>query len=482
MNVPIAYDPNVNPLTPKMSVSRILWRYISHHKAAYGSLLVVVIIASALSQIDFFVIKKIIDTASTGGGDMHARVQAAMWFVVILFGMDITKNLLFRISGFIGSATWPKSRAEIRSDLFSYLSRHSHQYFADRFAGALGTKISSSSGALDNMLSTIFWEYITGIVVVGTASVMLWLSSHTLGYIFFGLVCVYALFSLSLLGPKQQKLNRAYSDARSNSAGKTVDVITNMWNVQSSGRGYEETSFLLGVFQGEGAAQTKSWRHHETIHLFQNLGLTAVLSAISVSALWLYGKGSLTTGDLVLVFLSGVSILKFVRDLGRTSVNFYEKANDIRDAFEEIVVPYQLESKPVAKPLLVPKGEISFREVNFSYLTGKPVFEGLNLTIRGGERVGMVGRSGAGKTTLAHLLNRFYDIQSGSITIDGQDIRDVVLDSLRRSIAVVPQDPVLFHRSLTANIGYGRPEASEEEIQNAAKLAHAHEFISHLHE
>jgi len=192
---------------------------------------------------------------------------------------------------------------------------------------------------------------------------------------------------------------------------------------------------------------------------------------------WWYG-GLLTLGDIVLVQAYLLRIFDQLWDTGKNIRAIYESLADANEMTEMLLVPHEVQDKPGARALTVSKGELELRNVTFAYPTYAPVLKDFSLLVHPGERIALVGQSGAGKSTIVKLLLRFSDIQGGQILIDGQNIAECRQDSLRRSIALVPQDPILFHRPLLENIRYARPQASREEVIRAAKLAHCHEFIA----
>lgn len=199
--------------------------------------------------------------------------------------------------------------------------------------------------------------------------------------------------------------------------------------------------------------------------------------------IWLWSLGKISIGSVLLVFMISLGILQQVRSLAQRALDFNEKKSDIQDAISTIIVPYEIKvNEKDASESPIKSGSIELKNMTFAYDERDDVFKNLTLSIPHGQKVGFVGVSGSGKTTLVLLLQRFYEIQSGKILIGGKDISTISQNSLRNAIAVVPQDPVLFHRSLFENIAYGSPNASEEDVVQSARLAHADEFISTIPE
>jgi ATP-binding cassette subfamily B protein len=196
--------------------------------------------------------------------------------------------------------------------------------------------------------------------------------------------------------------------------------------------------------------------------------------------LWM--DGAISVGSFAMVASLLLMVINDIRTLSRRFLEFFEYIGNVTDGVSVIVRPHEVVDLRGARELAVARGEIRFEDVHFGYAGGMQVFRGLNLTIAPGQRVGLVGFSGSGKSTLLNLVLRLYDIQGGRILIDGQDIREVTQDSLRRAVSMIAQDPMLFHRSLRENVRYGSLEATDDEVQDAARRAHAHEFIMSLPE
>lgn len=235
----------------------------------------------------------------------------------------------------------------------------------------------------------------------------------------------------------------------------------------------------MNVFEDEANKNLTSWGYMERIRLWQGVVMAFFIAAIGIMAIWLWSIKQISIGSIVLVFIVSPGILQSVRSLAQRMLDFNEKKSDIQDAITTIIVPYEIEPQEYnEQEPSITDGSIELQNMTFAYDERGNVFENLSLTIPHGQKVGFVGVSGSGKTTLVLLLQRFYEITSGKIIIGGHDISTISQDTLRRAIAVVPQDPVLFHRSLFENIAYGSPNASHEEVIEASRLAHADEFIA----
>ena len=262
--------------------------------------------------------------------------------------------------------------------------------------------------------------------------------------------------------------------------GELVDVIGNFSVVRAFGAVLREQRRIGATVAGEMAARRRSLIYLENLRLIHAV-LTVFASAGVIAwgvLLWQTGRASV--GDIVLVTSLAFTILHSTRDLAVALVDLTQHVARLEEAIGALLMPHELPDHADAMPLVPGPGQVTFEHVRFAYPSRAPVLREFDLTIEPGQRVGLVGFSGAGKSTVLSLLQRFYDVESGRITIDGQDIRDVTQESLRQTMAIVPQDISLFHRSVLENIRYARPDATEAQVLAAAEMAHCREFIEAL--
>lgn len=390
--------------------------------------------------------------------------------------------LLWQLSGTLGRRVRPDITRQAKLALFEYSRRHSHRYWNDHFAGALANKISTAGKALGDVFDMVVWDFTVQIVIFASTIAFFFWVHPSLALI--GSLLAAILFGfLFLFTNKVRSLAKTYADMRSLSHGKVVDSVTNIWNIISFTGGMRERAMLDAQFRTEQRAELASWSYRDHLRGVQMFVLQLAFAGFMAYTVYLWADGLITVGDIAVIFTLTGALLRQVREFSHRLPQFMERGSDIQDALDTLVVPYDIEDTAGAVPLVASSGAVEFAGVDFRYREGLPlVFEGLSLAIPAGQRVGLVGVSGAGKTTLVALIQRLYDLSGGAIRIDGQDISGVTLDSLRQAIAVVPQDPVLFHRSLWDNIGYGRPDATHEQITEAAKRANAHDFIERIPE
>ena len=290
-------------------------------------------------------------------------------------------------------------------------------------------------------------------------------------------VMVVALFRLAAAG---RPLHHEFADKAAAVDGEMVDVISNMPLVWSFCGLVRERRRFDATVAREMAARRSSLLYLERLRIL-HASVTIVLTiGLLAWSIILWERGAVTTGDVVLACTLGLSILHATRDLAVALVDVTQHVARLSEALLTLLVPHQLRDHPEAASFVQRGASVRLENISFSYPNGKAVFKGLSLRLEPGQRVGLVGPSGGGKSSLVALIQRFYDLQDGRILIDGQDIARVTQESLRSAIAVVPQDLSLFHRSAMDNIRYGRPEATDNEVIEAAVFARCRDFIEAL--
>jgi len=259
-----------------------------------------------------------------------------------------------------------------------------------------------------------------------------------------------------------------------------VDAVTNVMNAKLFARDEHERGYLDRYLDEEVQAARRTFWFMERMRWFQFIATLSLQVGMIAYAARLWIDEEISAGSFAMVASLLLLVINDIRNLSRRFLEFFEYVGNVTDGVGIIIRPHEVTDAPGARELVVTRGEIRFEDVDFSYPGGAQVFRGLSLTIRPGERVGLVGFSGSGKSTFLNLVLRFYDIQKGRILIDGQDVRDVTQDSLRRAVSMIAQEPMLFHRSLRENVRYGSLDATDDEVQDAARRAHAHDFIVSL--
>lgn len=429
-----------------------------------------------------YIIMRLIDTI-TGIGENRSEMWSLLAKPIIMgITLWIGVEISFRLGGIFLAKVLPKIEADVRMAMVRYVERHSYNYFSNNFAGSIANKISDMVLSMENVLrlvTQLFFPVLLALVisVVLFASInyyfalilMAWLTAH---------IGISLAFSRNCA-----RLSDEHAVARSTLAGKIVDSLTNHNNIRLFSRHQYEMRYLAKYQNDE---KDKHWLSLWYIEKMKfGMGLVTFLGAgIAMNWYMLYSwqQGEITTGEVVFIFNTSWNITMMAWLAALELPTFYKEIGVCKQALTIIQDVIEIEDDPNAKPLKVTQGEITFENVTFHYLPQSNIFQDKNLTIQAGEKVGLVGFSGSGKTTFVNLILRYFDVEKGRILIDGQDIALVTQDSLREQIALIPQDASLFHRTVMENIRYGNLNAADEEIEFAARKASAHEFIQKLPE
>lgn len=435
-----------------------------------------VVCAATADTLAPYAFKRIIDAVV--GEAPGGAASAWRWVSIYLLLSIVLSSLFYRVSGLAGMRWSVGFRATATHALSSYITRHSIEYFSKRFAGAIGGKIGNASQAGKSIIESFLWEYLNFLVTF-VVSVFLLFTTHLYVALLFSL-WLFVIVPLNVyLGRKRVPRSAAAQREDTRTRARIIDVLTNIIAIHDFARRGFELEGIKDHARARYKAGLKNWRFGELAHAINNLAQLFFVGVIMAASVYFWNEGFITPGDLVLVLTLVIGIQGYVFHLGYAFNQFAEHYGEMKEALEEVFHPHEVVDIPFAPAFVEGTGEIVFKDVGFKYGETQ-IFSDLSLRIAPGEKVGLVGRSGAGKSTLIKLLTRQYDVTRGKILIDGQNIAAVSQESLREGIALVPQEPLLFHRTLRENIGYGHLTATEEEIRKAAKLAQAHDFIEHL--
>ena len=352
-------------------------------------------------------------------------------------------------------------------------------FYQDEFAGRVSAKVMQTALALRDVVMTVADMVVYVLVYFITSGVILVALDGWLLLPFIGWIAGFALV-MRLLIPKLGRTAAAQADARSLMTGRITDAYSNITTVKLFSHGAREAAYAkqsMEEFMVTVHAQMRLATLLHTCSFIVNTSLTLSTAALGI---WLWHQGQVGVGAVATATAMALRVNGLSQYIMWESARLFENIGTVSDGMGTLSKPHTILDKPQALPLKVAQGEIKFEHVDFSYEAGKPLLNGFNLTIRPGEKVGLIGRSGAGKSTIVNLLLRFYEPQSGTISIDGQNIGDVTQESLRAQIGLVTQDTSLLHRSVRDNIIYGRPDATEAEMISAADRAEASGFIPNL--
>lgn len=446
--------------------------FVARQNARWGIAAILLVTLGQLCNVMLpFVLKKVIDLASVGSGDI------LMW-VCALPILVFTMYMFYRLSGFVGMVWLVRSETSAYKVLFEYLSQHSHTYFSNRFAGSVSGKISHASEGTFRLLDGTLWGHYGAVLSLIASGVLIFLTSFWVGVVYVGLIVI--LIPTNYFIAKYRRPHVVnYSSQKTLLRGKAVDVITNVAAVRQFSRQDFEQTHINDEVDLMARLDLKQWRISEWALLFNNLVIVTAIATMLGIMYTLWTSGAVTSGDFVLVVSLIFNLSSTLVFIGNAMNQFIRMYGEVEEGLLEILQPFEITNAGGAKHLDVTSAEITWNDVTFKY-EENTVFDQFNLVIKPGQRVGLVGQSGAGKTTFVSLLLRQHDVNGGAICIDGQNIAEVTQDSLREHIAVVPQEPMLFHRTIRENIAYGKPDATDEEIIEVAKKAEAHDFVASL--
>lgn len=433
-----------------------------------------VIVGAVSSRLLALIFKYIVDAVE------QERYDFVFMLAIAYPLADFLISLLWRGSGFFGMRWVTGIIKDVYDDLVSYVNRHSHAYFSNRFAGSLLSKVNNVVHATDRIIADFLWTHLATVIGIVVSLILIGTVDFYSALTYIALILTVGLINWKLT-PKKRALSRKSAEASTKLRGYIVDTFTNIAAVRQYALAHFEDTKLKELSLGNQDINKKSWFYSEATMFINGLVLFVFAAFIMYMLLVRWKLGLISTGDLLLVLVIFSTFTDRLVFIGRAFNDTSAAYGEMEEGLSELLVGYEIADTEDAQNLQASEGSIVWNNVNFNYGTHR-IFNDFNLSIRGGQRVGLVGPSGAGKTTFVSLLLRQHDVSEGSITIDGVDIRSVTQDSLRRSIAVVPQEPLLFHRTVRENILYGKPDASEDEIIAVAKKAQAHEFISRLSE
>lgn len=409
-----------------------------------------------------------------------------MWHVlatpiILGIGLWIVVEYSFRGAGIILAYVLPKLEASIRLEMFDYVQHHSYLYFSNQMAGTIANKISDMPQSITQILQKVVLLFMPAALAVVISTILFARINFFFALLLIGWIVLHMGVCLCF-ARKCDAYSHIHSESRSALTGKLVDSLTNSINVRLFSRHRYEYDYLSRFQQDEQNKHFQSLWYVEKMKLY--LGLVGFIGAMALYWYMLYSwqQQTITTGEVVFVFNTSWNITMMVWFVGLELPTFFKEIGVCRQALSIIQAPHDLLDNPHAPALKVSKGEISFDNVTFRYRKESNLFRDKNITIYAGEKVGLVGFSGSGKTTFVNLILRYFDVEKGRILIDDQDIAKVTQESLRNQIGVIPQDPSLFHRTILENIRYGRLDASDQEVYEACKQANCEEFIHKLPE
>ena len=420
----------------------------------------------------------LVDAVASGKSeDPTPAIRALLIFVAL----GVVFHIMRQSVTFIANRLSARAITAIGRDAFAKVQRFSSDWHANSFAGATVRKITRGMTAFDTFTDTLAFGLVPAFIVVTGVTAMFAWRWPLLGLITGLCVLTFIVVVVTLSVVWIRPANVAAREWDSKMAGMLADSVTGNAAVKSFAAEEREDRHFAEVAQGWQWRAIRSWDRSAVSGLVQAVLLLVLQLGMLGTGLWLWTQGRATPGDIASLIATQFLITGYLRDIAQHVRSVQRTVNDMDDVLEFRNAQVQVADRPDAKPLQVTQGAIEFDQVTFKYKSARePLYDHFSLQIPAGQKVGLVGASGAGKSTFVKLIQRLYDLNGGAIRIDGQDIAKVTQASLRNAVGLVPQEPVLFHRSIAENIAYGRPEASHDEMIEAARLAHVDEFVKGL--
>ncbi|MBW9055095.1 ABC transporter ATP-binding protein [Rhizobium mesosinicum] len=471
--------PSEEPIAPPKGLFAFCWHY-SKPAAGWLALMAFLTGLIAVGEVALFqFLGDIVDwlTNADKATFLQNEGHKLIWMgALVLIGLPVIAGLDSLIMHQMMLGNYPMIA---RWQMHRFLLRHSMTFFANEFAGRVATKVMQTSLAVRETVMKILdvfvyvvTYFLSMIVIIAAADWRLMLPILAWLGIYIGIVAYFV--------PRLRKIAAQQADARSLMTGRVVDSYTNIATVKLFSHAGREEVYAKESMEGFLDTVHRQMRKVTLFHMSVYLNNCVSLFIISSLSIWLWLNGTISVGAISIAIGLAMRVNGMSQWIMWEVSALFENIGTVYDGMEMMSKQHDIVDKPGAPALTAKKGAIHYERIGFHYGKGKGVIDNLSLDIKAGEKVGLVGRSGAGKTTLMNLLLRFYDLEAGRITIDGQDISEVSQDSLRSLIGVVTQDTSLLHRSIRDNIAYGRPDATDEDVIEAARRANAWEFIEGL--
>ncbi len=457
------------------NVWKFLWFFMGQIRGRLAILALLGVMAGVLSSLSAFFFGQIIEAF------IQSTDKTALWDnlktpVILYTGLIlIASPVLYNTQGWLTSKTLPYYAAMIRRQLALYLHNHSYRYFQDDFAGRLAGKVLEMPYAMRQIVNDITGPFIyAATTFVATLIIFSWIGAYfgVFTAIFIG---VY-LLNLSYFVPKIRDLAETASRKRSVMRGRFTDIVTNIFLVKIFARRHFEDSYFRESLQDNAASVSRQELMITRMFRYQHVLNSVFMFSLILAGVQAWEGGALSTAQISMVLPMALTMISATFWLTEIYTGFFERLGEVQEGMETVVRAHDVTDAPDAGVLSITTPSIKFDDVTFAY-PARPMFTNFTLEIPAKQRIGLVGPSGAGKSTMMQLILRLHDVHAGKILIGGENIAAVTQDSLRQSIAVIPQMADMLHRTVRDNIAYGRPDSTEDDIILAAKRAQAHDFI-----
>jgi ATP-binding cassette subfamily B protein len=451
----------------------IFWQHTKKYKNyAYGALFFLLMHSIAESSGPFFY-KQLINTLTSYNPSLYKHALVILGFIL---AARFVRSYSFRLKDYLQTIFEARTMTDLNNTCFDYIHNNSYSFFSGNFVGSLVNKVKKYERGFETVCDRIIDDFIRTFLAIIFAVVMLSIRHIILGLALL-LWCILYTAVIYFFSLYKLKIDLKKSELDTKITAQLADTFTNNTNIKLFANFEKEKKDFRKITTEHYNIRQKSWHLMTYLETFQSTLMFLLEAFMVFISIKLWSEGKLTVGDFTLIQLYIISIFDRLWGMGKQVRMFYEGLADANEMTEILLTPHEIQDAPNAGNVKVKKGAIEFKNVDFGYYKKDIVLNNFNLTLKPGEKVALIGPSGGGKSTLVKLLLRFHDIQSGEILIDDQNIAGITQDSLRNSMALVPQDPILFHRTLMENIRYGKPKATDKEVIGAARAAHASEFI-----
>ncbi len=457
-----------------------IWKYLKNRKKYLVILGLISLVSAAEMSISPYLLKLIIDKAANHFQNKERLLTEILTPAVLYVIAYIILNLTFRLWDYINLKLHPEIKSAITKELFTYLLSHSNAFFQNNFPGSLTKKISDLANNIELLFSFINGTFITFVLALMISSITLFNVVHPLfGIILFSWALIFIYLSYAS-AKKSEKFSALLSENTSKVDGTISDSISNIMNVKLfSSASHEVNHVSYHITKLVDSERKLQWQNLK-INFIQGLGVTTLDSFMLLALIYCLIHDWVSPGDFALVLILSNSFLRKVRDIGQQILRLSKIIGICNHTINSINIPCEIIDISNSSSLIVKNGKIEFKNISFQYENNKPIFNNLNIKINAGEKVGLVGYSGSGKSTFIKLILRLIEPQTGEILIDSQDIKKVTQNSLRQQIGTIPQHPELFHRTIMENIRFSKANANDEDVVFSAIRARCHEFISEL--
>ncbi len=466
------------PVTHLRDVVRFFWRGLAPQKWTLFVMVLAVVLGNVAGITIPLYYKAFFDTI-VGAANPQGAMASLIGILLYILGLNALQWFFYRIAEFSNNSTQTRTMAKLRQNAYDYLLEHSYSFFTNTFSGSLVQKLNRAARSYERLSDRLLWDFIPLLVKIVAVFIVVFSINRWLAIMILSWAVIFLGFSI-ISSWWKVKYDVAAAEADSKTTAHLADTLTNQNTISLfNGLLFEKKGFKK-VTDKQASVSLLAWHYGAVLNAVQSLLSFGIEFLLFYFALRYWQQGLVSVGFFVMLQAYALSLMGQLWGLSRISRDIYQSYADAKEMVEIMLLPHEIKDKPSSWPLKVEKGEIEFQDISFAFNQTRSVLEGINLKIRPGEKIALIGPSGAGKTTLTRLLLRLYEPTGGKILIDGQPISMATQESLRQSISLVPQDTILFHRTLAENIAYGKRDASAEEIERAAQAAHCDEFIAHL--